>query len=142
MPISGACMKSCQPFCSQRQGSLMDKDRISTWEAIVVVMSGNSEEASVISSLLHYSDRAGRLQIMAMTSYCFRVAARRTVTVSPARAFSSALPSGAEGVTTTISHPPDTVFNPPAAEIGRAHVLNSSHSQISYAVFCLKKKKK
>src|SRR2546430_4098427 len=26
-------------------------------------------------------------------------------------------------------------------EIGRAH-LNSSHSQISYAVFCLKKKKK
>src|SRR5688572_13522430 len=27
-------------------------------------------------------------------------------------------------------------------EIGRAHVLNSSHSQISYAVFCLKKKKK
>src|SRR2546430_13651630 len=26
-------------------------------------------------------------------------------------------------------------------EIGRAHVLNSSHSQISYAVFCLKKKK-
>src|SRR2546427_7472898 len=27
-------------------------------------------------------------------------------------------------------------------EIGRAHRLNSSHSQISYAVFCLKKKKK
>src|SRR5689334_23573873 len=27
-------------------------------------------------------------------------------------------------------------------EIGRAHVLNSSHSSISYAVFCLKKKKK
>src|SRR3989475_6339808 len=26
-------------------------------------------------------------------------------------------------------------------EIGRAHVWNSSHSQISYAVFCLKKKK-
>src|SRR2546430_1338614 len=26
------------------------------------------------------------------------------------------------------------------AEIGRAHVLNSSHSQISYAAFCLKKK--
>src|SRR5688572_32761399 len=25
-------------------------------------------------------------------------------------------------------------------QIGRAHVLNSSHSQISYAVFCLKKK--
>src|SRR5207344_3632755 len=29
-----------------------------------------------------------------------------------------------------------------AAEIGRAHVLNSSHVRISYAVFCLKKKKK
>src|SRR5205085_3612496 len=28
------------------------------------------------------------------------------------------------------------------SQIGRAHVLNSSHSQISYAVFCLKKKKK
>src|SRR2546427_1443763 len=27
-------------------------------------------------------------------------------------------------------------------EIGRAPRLNSSHSQISYAVFCLKKKKK
>src|SRR2546430_7488164 len=27
------------------------------------------------------------------------------------------------------------------AEIGRAQRLNSSHSQISYAVFCLKKKK-
>src|SRR3989442_4578696 len=26
-------------------------------------------------------------------------------------------------------------------EIGRAHVLNSSHVRISYAVFCLKKKK-
>src|SRR5437667_988671 len=29
-----------------------------------------------------------------------------------------------------------------AAEIGRAHVLNSSHITISYAVFCLKKKNK
>src|SRR5256886_7414244 len=28
------------------------------------------------------------------------------------------------------------------AEIGSAHVLNSSHSQISYAVFCMKKKKR
>src|SRR3712207_8127695 len=27
------------------------------------------------------------------------------------------------------------------AQIGRAHVLNSSHANISYAVFCLKKKK-
>src|SRR3712207_8947886 len=29
----------------------------------------------------------------------------------------------------------------PEAQIGRAHVLNSSHANISYAVFCLKKKK-
>src|SRR3712207_8021402 len=28
-----------------------------------------------------------------------------------------------------------------ANQIGRAHVLNSSHANISYAVFCLKKKK-
>src|SRR3712207_8834196 len=28
-----------------------------------------------------------------------------------------------------------------AEKIGRAHVLNSSHANISYAVFCLKKKK-
>src|SRR3989449_5387871 len=28
------------------------------------------------------------------------------------------------------------------SEIGRAHGLNSSHGYISYAVFCLKKKKK
>src|SRR3712207_7822168 len=27
-------------------------------------------------------------------------------------------------------------------EIGRAHRMNSSHANISYAVFCLKKKKK
>src|SRR3712207_7200250 len=30
---------------------------------------------------------------------------------------------------------------PALLEIGRAHVLNSSHANISYAVFCLKKKK-
>src|SRR5258707_11076901 len=29
----------------------------------------------------------------------------------------------------------------PGCEIGRAHGLNSSHANISYAVFCLKKKK-
>src|SRR5690348_17672187 len=29
-----------------------------------------------------------------------------------------------------------------APQIGRAHVLNSSHPSISYAVFCLKKKNK
>src|SRR5438132_8192451 len=29
----------------------------------------------------------------------------------------------------------------PLDEIGRAHVWNSSHTVISYAVFCLKKKK-
>src|SRR3712207_7892463 len=32
---------------------------------------------------------------------------------------------------------PVTISRP---EIGRAHVLNSSHANISYAVFCLKKK--
>src|SRR2546422_8375493 len=31
---------------------------------------------------------------------------------------------------------------PGLREIGRAHGLNSSHGYISYAVFCLKKKKK
>src|SRR5690349_22516170 len=30
--------------------------------------------------------------------------------------------------------------HPPHPQIGRAHVLNSSHVEISYAVFCLKKK--
>src|SRR2546422_9428278 len=30
----------------------------------------------------------------------------------------------------------------PGDEIGRAHVLNSSHGYISYAVFCLKKKQR
>src|SRR3712207_8600134 len=30
---------------------------------------------------------------------------------------------------------------PRRGEIGRAHVLNSSHANISYAVFCLKKNK-
>src|SRR3712207_7558769 len=29
-----------------------------------------------------------------------------------------------------------------AGKIGRAHVLNSSHANISYAVFCLKKKQR
>src|SRR3712207_8222534 len=33
------------------------------------------------------------------------------------------------------------VHRPAVVEIGRAHVLNSSHANISYAVFCLKKKK-
>src|SRR3989475_8722858 len=39
----------------------------------------------------------------------------------------------------------DAVFDPltgRSAQIGRSTRLNSSHSQISYAVFCLKKKKK
>src|SRR3712207_7075423 len=35
-----------------------------------------------------------------------------------------------------------TARDPKEMEIGRAHVLNSSHANISYAVFCLKKKKK
>src|SRR5690554_7667001 len=33
-------------------------------------------------------------------------------------------------------------LNPNKMEIGRAHVWNSSHVRISYAVFCLKKKNK
>src|SRR5437762_10655240 len=43
-------------------------------------------------------------------------------------------------------HPPGLLAGlreiaaPDAPEIGRAHVLNSSHRCISYAVFCLKKK--
>src|SRR2546430_6861673 len=37
-------------------------------------------------------------------------------------------------------HDPAQVVPQPAQEIGRAQRLNSSHSQISYAVFCLKKK--
>src|SRR3712207_7461655 len=35
-----------------------------------------------------------------------------------------------------------TVLREGGRGIGRAHVLNSSHANISYAVFCLKKKKK
>src|SRR3712207_8937178 len=34
----------------------------------------------------------------------------------------------------------DPVVDGLQREIGRAHVLNSSHANISYAVFCLKKK--
>src|SRR5206468_10067229 len=34
----------------------------------------------------------------------------------------------------------DVALLRPGRQIGRAHVLNSSHDQISYAVFCLKKK--
>src|SRR3712207_8129561 len=34
----------------------------------------------------------------------------------------------------------DQTFHRIGEEIGRAHVLNSSHANISYAVFCLKKK--
>src|SRR3712207_7314106 len=33
-------------------------------------------------------------------------------------------------------------LHPPPAEIGKSTRLNSSHANISYAVFCLKKKKK
>src|SRR5437762_10215732 len=33
-----------------------------------------------------------------------------------------------------------TTLSPRSIKIGRAHVLNSSHRCISYAVFCLKKK--
>src|SRR2546427_6507240 len=35
---------------------------------------------------------------------------------------------------------PHSAFRIPHSEIGKSTRLNSSHSQISYAVFCLKKK--
>src|SRR3712207_2893970 len=41
----------------------------------------------------------------------------------------------------TAGHPLSWAGLCPRNEIGRAHVLNSSHANISYAVFCLKKKK-
>src|SRR3712207_6848256 len=47
---------------------------------------------------------------------------------------------GADGrLTVSAPLPPVAALGP--AQIGRAHVLNSSHANISYAVFCLKKKK-
>src|SRR2546427_7954407 len=45
------------------------------------------------------------------------------------------------GVAATVVVRADRTHADARSEIGRAHV-NSSHSQISYAVFCLKKKKK
>src|SRR3712207_5680571 len=42
-----------------------------------------------------------------------------------------------------VAHPDDERYQPlfgQMVQIGRAHVLNSSHANISYAVFCLKKK--
>src|SRR2546421_4082626 len=38
--------------------------------------------------------------------------------------------------------PSSTVFTPPTTTDRKSTRLNSSHDQISYAVFCLKKKKK
>src|SRR3712207_8074522 len=37
---------------------------------------------------------------------------------------------------------PAPMYTADISKIGRAHVLNSSHANISYAVFCLKKKHK
>src|SRR5689334_24088596 len=59
-------------------------------------------------------------------------------------------PSGFDGSTQKITPPPDPeteVFAPPTAKAAapqdrKSTRLNSSHSSISYAVFCLKKKKK
>src|SRR3712207_7648165 len=39
-----------------------------------------------------------------------------------------------------LAGPVDYLKQATGKEIGRAHVLNSSHANISYAVFCLKKK--
>src|SRR5947208_11669431 len=41
---------------------------------------------------------------------------------------------------THVGSPGEARRQPRLREIGRAHVLNSSHQIISYAVFCLKKK--
>src|SRR3712207_7890228 len=48
------------------------------------------------------------------------------------------------GIHLTVDKPIDGVAEQEnySLQIGRAHVLNSSHANISYAVFCLKKKKK
>src|SRR5690348_11751043 len=45
------------------------------------------------------------------------------------------------GRTHWCDYPPAALAVPDVGEIGRAHVWNSSHPSISYAVFCLKKKK-
>src|SRR3712207_8479795 len=39
------------------------------------------------------------------------------------------------------TQPPGYLIRIDPGQIGRAHRLNSSHANISYAVFCLKKKK-
>src|SRR3712207_8508994 len=48
-----------------------------------------------------------------------------------------------EGVAHALDRPhvADVADQPVLRQIGRAHGLNSSHANISYAVFCLKKKK-
>src|SRR5688572_32552807 len=46
-----------------------------------------------------------------------------------------------EGVQARLARPPVVAVGPVGAEDRKSTRLNSSHSQISYAVFCLKKKK-
>src|SRR5438034_3534139 len=48
----------------------------------------------------------------------------------------------AEDVLPTLPEPSAVVVNPPRAGDRKSTRLNSSHTVISYAVFCLKKKKK
>src|SRR3712207_7810318 len=48
----------------------------------------------------------------------------------------------AGGVAGDVAMVAELIRREPPEEIGRAHGLNSSHANISYAVFCLKKKKK
>src|SRR3712207_8615163 len=50
--------------------------------------------------------------------------------------------SGARGRARPRRRPPRGRRRRSRREIGRAHVLNSSHANISYAGFCLKKKEK
>src|SRR5690348_16739060 len=80
-------------------------------------------------------------------------AGRQVTLAAPARRVVSLLPSFTEilfaigagdrlvGRTTWCDYPPAALAVPDVGEIGRAHVWNSSHPSISYAVFCLKKKK-
>src|SRR5256885_11348637 len=60
---------------------------------------------------------------------------------TPAAGPISGLPSGAYGIGPLMTRLTPTDASSGTREIGRAHVWNSSHLVISYAVFCLKKKK-
>src|SRR3712207_9004261 len=81
------------------------------------------------------------------TLFRSRCPARGSALVFPAIARNSGVSRGglepATRLLRAIAGPPEThaLVTRRGCEIGRAHVLNSSHANISYAVFCLKKKK-